>query len=264
MPTFSLSEPKRVSVKGADVSGIELSTKPLSSISGKIALEPSKAPECQGKRPPAFAETLVRLQRPEKDTDKEDMMILRFIASTASPDAAGAFQLRNIIPGKYQFEPRFYARYWYLQSITTTSATAKPQKADAAASWTTVKSGEQISNLLITLAQGAASIRGRVVVQEGATLPATSIYLVPAEPDKANDVLRYFMSDVGDDLTFTFNNLPPGRYFTYLDTRTTTLTKFRQPEASAERLKVRKSAETKKNEVELKPCQNLADYQLKP
>src|SRR6185295_17706410 len=201
---------------------------------------------------------------PEKDTEKEDLLVLRFLVSSATPDANGAFQLRNLAPGRYLFEPRFYARYWYLQSITTTSGTPKPQKIDAAANWTTVKSGEQVSNLLITLAQGAASIRGRVVVQEGATLPATSIYLVPAEPDEANDVLRYFMSDVGDDQTFTFNNLPPGRYFTYLDTRTTTLTKFRQPEAAPERLKVRKSAETKKNEIELKPCQNLADYQLKP
>jgi hypothetical protein len=264
IPVFSVSEPKRVSVKGADVSGIELSTRPLSSISGKIALEPTKEPECQGKRPPLFAETIVRLQRPEKETDKEDLLVLRFISGSASPDATGAFQLRNIIPGKYQFEPRFYARYWYLQSITTTSGTPKPQRFDAAANWTTVKSGEQVSNLTITLAQGAASIRGRVVVPEGAAAaPATSLYLVPAEPDKANDVLRYFMSDVGDDQTFTFNNLPPGRYLTYLDTRTTTLTKFRQPEAAPDRLKVRKSAETKKNEIELKPCQNLADYQLK-
>ena len=87
---------------------------------------------------------------------------------------------------------------------------------------------------------------------------------MPAEPDKTNDVLRYFVSDVGDDQTFTFNNLPPGRYLTYLDTQTTTLKKFRQPEAAPERLKVRRSAETKKNEIELKPCQNLVDYQLKP
>ena len=264
IPTFSVSEPKRVSVKGADVSGIELSTRPLSSVSGKIALEPTKAPECQGKRPPLFSETMVRLQRPEKETEKEAMMVLRFISSSATPDATGAFQLRNIIPGRYQFEPRFYARYWYLQSITIPGGTPKPQKFDAAANWTTVKSGEPVSNLTITLAQGAASIRGRVVVQEGATLPAMSLYLVPAEPGEVNNVLRYFMSDVGEDQTFTFNNLPPGRYFTYLDTRATTLTKFRQPEAAAERLKVRKSAETKKNEIELKPCQNLADYQLKP
>jgi hypothetical protein len=263
-PVFSVSEPKRVSVKGADVTGIELLTRPLSSISGKIALELSKAPECQGKRPPLFAEMVIRLQKPETEKDKEDMLTLRFLASVASPDANGAFQLRNLVPGKYQFEPRFYARYWYLQSITTSTGTPKPQKFDAAANWTTVKPGEQISNLTITLAQGAASIRGRLVVPEGAATPAMSLYLVPAEPDKANDVLRYFVSDVASDMTFTFNNLPPGRYLTHLDTQTTTLKKLRQPEAAPERLKVRRGAETKKNEIELKPCQNLADYQLKP
>ena len=264
-PSFAVSEPKRVSIKGADVTGIELTTRPLLSLTGKIALEPSKAPECQGKRPPLFAEMVVRLQKPEKGKDQEDSTALRFMAGSASPDASGAFQLRNLFPGKYQFEPQFYARYWYLQSITTTTGTPKPQKFDAAANWTTVKAGEQLSNLTITLAQGAASIRGRVVVPEGAATPAmSSLYLVPAEPDKTNDVLRYFVSDVGDDQTFTFNNLPPGRYLTYLDTQTTTLKKFRQPEAGPERLKVRRSAETKKNEIELKPCQNLMDYQLKP
>jgi hypothetical protein len=262
-PVFSVSEPKRVSIKGVDVTGIELLTKPMSSISGTIALEPSKAPECQGKRPPLFAEMVVRLQKPENDKDKEDPIMRRFL-SVSSPDANGAFQLRNLVPGKYQFEPRFYARYWYLQSITTTAGTPKPQKVDAAANWTTVKSGEQLSNLTITLAQGAATIRGRVVVAEGAATPAMSLYLVPAEPDKANDVLRYFVSDVADDMTFTFNNLPPGRYLTYLDTQTITLKKLRQPEAAPERLKVRRSAETKENEIELKPCQNLVDYQLKP
>ena len=260
-PAFSLSEPKRVSVRGADVTGIELSTKPLSSVSGKIVLEPSKAPECQGKRPPLFAEMVVRLQRPEKD--QEDFLALRFMMSSASPDANGAFQLRNLVAGKFQFEPQFYARYWYLQSITTTTGTPKPQKFDAAANWLTVKSGEQLSNLTITLAQGAASIRGRIVVPEGATPATSSIYLVPAEPDKTNEVLRYFVSDVGDDQTFTFNNLPPGRYLTYLDSQTLTLKRLRQPEATSERLKVRRGAETKKNEIELKPCQNLVDYQLK-
>ena len=263
IPMFALSEPKRVSVRGADVTGIELITRSLGSVSGKIALESSKAPECQGKRPPLLAETLVRLQRPEKETDKLDSLTLRFWANSSSPDATGTFQLRNMIPGRYQFEPLFYARYWYLQSITMTTGGAKPQKSDAAANWTTVKSGEQVSSVTITLAQGAASVRGRIVVPEGATVPAMSVYLVPAEPDKAEDVLRYFMSDVASDQTFTFNNLPPGKYLVHVETPSTTLTKFRQPESAATRTKLRRTAEAKKNEIELKPCQNLADYQLK-
>ncbi len=64
-------------------------------------------------------------------------------------------------------------------------------------------------------------------------------------------------------MTFTFNNLPPGKYLVHVDTPATTLTKLRQPESAAARTKLRRTAETKKNEIELKPCQNLADYQLK-
>jgi hypothetical protein len=263
MPSLSVSEPKRVSVRGADVTGIELSPRPLGSISGKIALESSKDPECQGKRPPLLAETFIRLQKP--DPEKEDWLYTRIFVNSASPDASGAFVIRNLAPNKYQFEPRFYARYWYLQSITTTTAAAKPQKIDAAANWTTLKSGEQIANVTITLAQGAASISGRVPVAEGAAIPAgTSVFLVPAEPDKADDVLRYFMSEVGADQTFTFNNLPPGKYLALIDTQSTTLTKLRQPEGAPTRTKLRRSAEAKKNDLELKPCQTVADFQPKP
>jgi hypothetical protein len=206
---------------------------------------------------------LVRLQRPE-EAGREDALTARMTLSSASPDATGAFTMRNLIPGRYQFEPRFYARYWYLQSITTSAGTPKPQKFDAAANWTTLKSGDQISNLTITLAQGAASIRGRLTVPEGGAVPAgVSVYLVPSEPDKTEDVLRYFVSDVAGDLTFSFNNLPPGKYLTLVETQAPTLTKLRQPESAPVRTKLRRSAEARKNEIELKPCQNLADYQLK-
>jgi hypothetical protein len=263
MPVFAISQAKRVTVRGADVTGIELSTRSLSSISGKITLEPSKVPECQGKRAPLLSEMLVRLQRPE-EAGREDALTARMTLSSASPDATGAFTMRNLIPGRYQFEPRFYARYWHLQSITTSAGTPKPQKFDAAANWTTLKSGDQISNLTITLAQGAASIRGRLTVPEGGAVPAgVSVYLVPSEPDKTEDVLRYFVSDVAGDLTFSFNNLPPGKYLTLVETQAPTLTKLRQPESAPVRTKLRRSAEARKNEIELKPCQNLADYQLK-
>jgi len=262
--TLALSEAKRVTVRGADVTGIELSTRPLSSITGKITLEPSKVPECQGKRPPLLAETLVRLQRPDKEAGKEDALTARMVLNSASPDPTGAFTMRNLIPGRYQFEPRFYARYWYLQSITTSGGTPKSQKIDAAANWTTLKSGDQLSNLTITLAQGAASIRGRLAVPEdSAVAGGMSVYLVPSEPDKADDVLRYFVSDVAGDLTFSFNNLPPGKYLALVETQAPTLTKFRQPESAPVRTKLRRSAVAKKNEIELKPCQNLTDYQIK-
>jgi hypothetical protein len=268
IPLLASSETKRITIKGANVTGIELVTRPLAMITGRIALESSKIPECQGKRPPVLAETLVQLKRPEKTDkeEKEDSLTPLLLGATATPDASGAFTLRNLYPGRYQFEPRFYARYWYLQSITTSTTAAKPQKMDAAANWTVVKFGDQLSSLTITLAEGAASIRGRVPVAEGAAVPeGLAVYLMPASPDKAEDVLRFFVTSVAADGTFGFNNLPPGKYLvlTNSDAQNASLAKLRQPESAAARTKLRRTAETKKIEIDLKPCHNLNDYQLK-
>jgi Carboxypeptidase regulatory-like domain len=271
VPDLSLSDPKRVTIKGADVTGIELVPKPLSSISGIVSLETSKAPECQGKRKPVFGEMLVELQRHEKDTELI-APFLRSLQSSATPNQKGAFTLRNLTPGRYRFNPRFYARYWYLQSISTgapaaPSARISPSKNDAAANWMTVKAGEQVSNLTITLAEGAASVRGKIVVAEGATIPvALSVYLVPAEREKADDVLRYFVTQAGADGAFTLNNVAPGKYFTLVQNvpspETETLLQLRLPESAEARTKLRRAAETQKSDLELKPCQTLADYQL--
>ena len=272
-PIISRSEPKRITVKGASVSGIELIPRQLASISGRISLEPSKATECQGKRAPIFAETLVQLRRPERESDKDPSLFLRVFGSSVSLDSKGEFTFRNVSPGKYQFEPRFFARYWYVQSITMGAAppatAAKAQAAsssnDAAAYWTNVKFGEQLTTLTITLAEGAASIRGKMA---GGPPSSTVLHLIPSESNKADDVLRFFVTDIGADGTFALNNVPPGRYWVLpqpnTDAQTATVMKLRLPEAAAARTKLRKTAETQKTAIELKPCQNLADYELKP
>jgi hypothetical protein len=222
-------------------------------------LEPAKDAACENKRRPLFAEMLVTVQRSERDK-QERVTFLRMFSGPAPPDANGNFALRNLMPGKYLLDPRFFGRYWYLQSI---SVAATP-KIDAAANWTSVKRGDQLTNFTITLAEGAASMRGRVTTTKGSELPANlGIYLVPAEREKYGDVLRYFVSSVEPDGTFTLNNLPPGRYHTLvrsLDAATKTLFKLRLPEATEARAKLQRARETRKIEVELKPCQNLADH----
>ena len=84
---------------GANVTGVELLTKPLGSVSGRVVLEHANLPECKGKRPPAFAEIVVNIQRHEKDLADEDPLLQRFIGSVDSADATGAFVLRNLRPG---------------------------------------------------------------------------------------------------------------------------------------------------------------------
>ena len=269
MPMMLVSEPKRVVVKGASVSGIELVARPLSSISGRIVLETSKVPECQGKRQPLLSETLVQLRRPERDAEKEGFTYLRLFGSSGSPDSSGAFVMRNVSAGKYQFDPKFYARYWYLQSVTVSAAPATVHKSqtsrvDAAANWTVLKPEEQLTNLTITLAEGAASVRGKLTANEPP--PGMTLFMVPAEQDKAADVLRFFITEIAADGTFALNNLPPGRYWlltqTNTDAQIATLTKLRLPESATARTKLRRTAETQKTEIQLKPCQNVMDYQL--
>jgi hypothetical protein len=214
---------------------------------------------------------MIELQRHEKDSEFAPPF-QRAVSNPPSVDAKGAFSVRNVMPARYLFNPRFYARYWYLQSITTggsPTATARTAvaKNDAAANWTSVRAGEQLSNISITLAAGAASIRGKITVVEGATLPSgAAVYLVPAERDKANDVLRYFVTEVSAEGAFTLNNLPPGRYWSILQSspppELATLTKLRLPESVEARSKLRRTAEAQKSEVDLKPCQTLAEYQL--
>ncbi len=274
LPEVAFSEPRRLTVKGADVTGIELVTKPLASISGHIVLEPSRIAECQGRRRPSFAETLVALRRNEKDAEKGPPLYLRLFASSASPDQKGAFVLRNIMPSQYQFDPQFYARYWYLQSITlaspgtsVTNSSSTNSRIDAAANWTMVKTGDKISSLTITIAEGAASIRGRLSVSEGSKLPSRlSVYLAPAEREKSEDVLRFFVTAVAADGTFALSNLPPGRYWIRaqptVDIQIPTQVKLRLPEATEARAKLRRAAEMLKTDIELKPCQNITDYQL--
>lgn len=124
-----------------------------------------------------------------------------------------------------------------------------------------------MSGLTFTLAEGAAALRGRIKTADGERIPAQPyLHLVPSERDYAEDVLRYFATPVDSDGTFALGNLPPGRYWALVRTaeanEITSASKLRLPDESQTRSKLRSEAESAKTEIELKPCQNVMDYQL--
>ena len=274
-PEMATSDPVRVTVRGADVSGLELIPKPLASIAGKVVLESSKVPECQNKHQPLFSETMITLFINRKDTEIDQSALIRSVMGMTLPDKDGAFTLRNLRRGQYAFSPRFFARYWYLKGISlpVTAAQANTTKQitaskDVSKSWTTVKSGDRLIGLTITLAGGAASIRGQLTVDQDKKLePGLNIYFTPSERDKAEDPLRYFTQQVSDDGTFLLTSIPPGHYWLIAQPSSqdspTTTEKLRLPDALDMRTKIRRAAESAKVEVELKPCQNLTDYKIK-
>jgi hypothetical protein len=210
-----------------------------------------------------------------KDTEIDQFALIRSVMSVTLPDKDGAFTLRNVRRGQYAFSPRFFGRYWYLKGISLPLTAAQANTArqitaskDVVKSWTTVKSGDRVTGLTITLAEGAASVRGQLTVDQDKKLePGLSIYLTPSERDKAEDPLRYFTQQVSDDGTFLLTSIPPGHYWLIAQPSSqdspTTTEKLRLPDALDMRTKIRRAAESAKVEVELKPCQNLTDYKIK-
>ena len=269
-----VSDPRRIRVKGADLTGIELTAKPLGSITGRVALEESKSPDCKGKRRPLFREMVVSSWHNEKNAAPDQPAFMWGLGVPVLPDQQGDFHLRNLAPGQYRFNVPLTAKYWYLKSISWPSPVIPAAKAppasrpfDAARNWTTLKPGDRLSGMIITMAEGAASLRGQIDLAEGQRLPPKLFaYLAPAEREKADDVLRFFAALVSADGSFALNNLPPGRYWVVAqaasESDTNVLSKLRLPDEAEARAKLLHDAEAAKIETELKPCQNVTDYRL--
>jgi hypothetical protein len=266
-----VSEPRRVTVKGADVTGIDLTTKPLATVAGEFVLERSKIESCKGK-PPAFDETVVAIQRKPKTPEKDWPELPLFSSAQATPDTSGRFVLRNLWSGAYDLEVRFFSRYWYLRSIKYPSSSAASRSAEtngASGNHLSLKAGDGFNGIKITLAEGAASLAGQIKLPKDQLPKATSfIYLVPAEKDAADDALRFFTAEIEADGSFALDNLPPGRYWSIVKTPSDkdpkSIKTLRIADAVEMRAKLRTEAEAARHELELHDCQKLADYQLFP
>lgn len=271
---WTVSEPRRIKVRGADITGIEVATKPLGVISGRVVLEVSKAAECKNKRRPLFTETVVSAWHNENDKAKDQPQFIWSLGAPSNPDKRGDFVLRSLAQGQYHFIARFFAKYWYLDSISLqrsvapgTKTTQAGRQVDAARNWTALKAGDRLSGLMVKLSEGAASLRGKITLGEGEKAPARLyVYLVPAARETAEDVLRFYAAPVSPDGKITLNNLAPGRYWMLaqpaIEGPIPPLTKLRLPDETEIRARLRRDAEAAKTEIEFKPCQNLTDFQF--
>ena len=259
-----LSESKVINVRGADIEGIELTPTPLASISGTLVLKNLKEPvtECTDKRQPQSWETIVSAwQRVIQGATKKPQFVWR-APGNESPNAQGNFTLRQLAASDYYFGVRLPGQPWYLQSIAFVPAAPGGKPIDATRTWTTIKPGAQLSGLTVTIAHGAAVVRGEITLAEGQTLPdKLSVYLVPAEAAQAEDPLRYFAAPVNGTGNFWLSNVVPGRYWMLAQPRTddtrTEISKLRLPDGAETRSSLRHAAEQKKTEIELKTCQDL-------
>jgi Carboxypeptidase regulatory-like domain len=260
-----VSEPQRIVVKGSDVSGIVLVPIALGTVAGRVVLESSTAPECKGKRQPSFEETLVTLAK-LRDAAAKDQSRMMFTNSQAIVEKSGEFLLRSLRPGRYVPGATFFARYWYLKKVAlNVTVGGKPTANDVARDGITLKSGDQLTNLTVILAEGASSLRGSISVKEGEKVPPGSVvFLVPAE--RGDDPLRFFAAAVDSDGKFAFANVAPGSYWPIIRTISPedrfNVRSLRDPDQIDRRMVLRREAEARKESIELKPCQNVTEYVL--
>lgn len=263
------SAPRRVTVNGRDVTGIDLKLEAMASISGTIALEKlatsTTDPKCEAGRE-SFLDEIILQAKPDDPNQKALVNFSPFgISVVAAPDDKGAFILNGLRAGRHFLELQLPGEHWFVKSVLLSSApAATPLAREAGRNGITLKAGEKIADLAVTLAEGAAGLKGKVI-SNGKLPSRLRVHLLPAEPEAKDNVLRFVEVRADEDGSFTFANIAPGKYLVVARAETEQADKPAKPVAwdTAERAKLRKEAEAANATIGLKTCQRVADFSLR-
>ncbi|HLG17706.1 MAG TPA: carboxypeptidase-like regulatory domain-containing protein [Blastocatellia bacterium] len=260
---------RRVTVKGADVTGLELSLGPLGSLAGKVVLEeagdePVQKNKCQGDSPSAPGETVIVARRDTTDDKAEGPFMLGSPLDTA-PSDDGEFFVGNLEPGLYHLDVRLRNEGWYTRAITR--SLSSKSSIDIGTSGILIRSGERAAGVTVTIARGAAVLTGRVLATRQSALETLRVHLVPSEPEHRDSALRFFEARVQDDGSFSLSNIAPGRYWLVarVASRDPSSEAYLPPEAwdASKRARLWGDGKARGIGVELQPCQQVSDYKLR-
>jgi hypothetical protein len=257
------SSPVRIRVAGRDVIGLDLRLVPFGSIEGRLVIESlprsANTGPCAPKRQLTAQEIVVRISRESDGVDDLNAALFGDIGTSVT-DENGNIVLGNLAPGRYRVSLDLVAEDLYVRSITMGGRYPKQRNQ---AGVFAIKSGERIKGLVFTVANGAAGLRGRAagLNQTPNLSMGVQVHLVPAEPDRANDEMRYHQTGLNENGDFIFKNIPPGRYW-LLRRSTKAESQSVAPEAIS-RAALRRESVTANNSIQLQPCQSTTDYFLR-
>lgn len=258
--------PVKIAVSGADVSGIVLTLKPMAAVRARVQIEPPV--KCNAPRPATLDEQVFTL-RPVSQISLPNL-------PTSVPSPSGDISFRNLSAGRYQLGALMLDDRYFIRSVAVpikstgrnTTATQKnpPAMFELSRNGITLKAGEKVNDVIVVISEGAASIDGRVL--KTGNPQATDkwlVYLVPAERELADEVLRYAETVSVPGGEFKFRNLAPGKYLILAlplengAPNGKTLSTALDPAA---RLRLRRAAETANQPIELQPCGRVANIQV--
>jgi hypothetical protein len=264
-----VSLPRRVTVSGGPVGGIELKLAPLAWVSGKVVVEASPD-ACESGSKSSLSKIFVRVHPDTKATP--DARRFRDYQSGGAVSEQGEFKISGLEPSRYFIGLGLPDQNWYTKSIDAPAKTVGRDSVEPVAAYDVgrngleLKWGDRMTGLIATIANGAAGLRGSLKAENESlrTRARMVVHLVPAEPAAADDFLRYAEVPVGRNGVFEFKNIAPGKY-RLLTRSAPNEPSYGPPTAwdANERVKLQKESEAMKVEVDLKPCQRLTDQVVK-
>jgi len=261
-----ISAPRRVTINGRDINNVDLNLTPMATIKGAVVVEAIGAVQkCEISRKSLLNEVIIRAHRNNPNDKKHLLFSPSSLSSVGAIAGDGTFSIRGLNAGSYRLQLLLPDNGWYVKSIEAKSLPTTLR--NIAKNGVTLKPGELLNGVHVSLTTGAASLKGRVSTHAGIQLPKwVRVHLTPTEPELRDDVLRFSETIADSDGSFTFNNIPPGKYWLLVQPLTDTEVNnhFALPLAwdSIKRAKLRREAETGNIAMELKPCQQVSNYIL--
>jgi hypothetical protein len=260
---------------------------PLAAASGTLRFEPAAEAgrpahtTCKTVRASLLPqETLVTAaaEKPRATTGRA--ISLLGTSQSTTPDNTGAFTVNTLEAGRYRLSVRLFDDALYVRSIQTPAPTPPRTATTTAAAAVSrdvfdLKAGQQLSGLMVRVAEGAAALSGSVAAAEPAAgappappppFSQLRVHLVPQERERAEDTLRYYEAPVASDGTFAFKNLAPGRYLLLARPFIVEAGESAPRPAALDtgtRAILRREAESANTSIELQPCQRTADFALR-
>lgn len=266
------SRPVPVNVKANDVTGVEIALIPLGSIAGRALLEvqadTDKTVKCKPPRTPSIEETLITVRGDPMKNSKE-RALPNLASSVVAPGDKGEFLVQGLDAARYWVETRMLDEGYHVRAIRLPGTSRNAKSIDVARSGVVVKPGERVNGLAVVLAEGAASIRGRILSKkDGGAMPdLLRVHLVPLEKQPADDPLRYAEAAVQSDGSFALTNVAPGRYWLTARQVSEVEANERSPRrlswTLSSRATLRNEAEASNVLLDLKPCERVVDYEFR-
>jgi hypothetical protein len=201
-------------VKGTDLTGITLEPMAFASTGGRCVIDSTAdqtySQDCHGKRPAVIEEVVLVLRGDPETLEPSSMERQDRSAFGLAVDSKGAFAAPRLNPGTYSISADLPDGGLYLSAIT---APAPGSRADSPSGRLSIKGGQHVSPLVISLRMGAATLNGRIA-PPGLAEPLSNlrVHLVPLDPAEADNPLRFAETSIKAGGSFTFAHVAPGLY----------------------------------------------------